>query len=332
MQEQETEVRVLAESTLVVPDSAALRLRRRALGAGARRHAAGLEGGAAVRRHRHRVVDRPAGPRRERHSPIGFRMERTRVRDGGRELAAQRATPRAAARRSRRRRRHRRHGHRRQRAASRPATLTRAAGRAAATSRCDGLRPLGRPAAAARATRWSVRRETGVGRRRRRRQLPRLYLTGCRSRDTALARRAGRASRWCSPTIRASRRRRARSSGRERRAGPVAELLTRWVYDNLEKKITISVPSAAAGARGPARRLQRAHRAVRGAGARRWACRRAPRRAWCTCAGTSTTTPGRRSGSASGWRWTRRSASSLPTRRTCASSSAAWPARSSWCA
>lgn len=32
--------------------------------------------------------------------------------------------------------------------------------------------------------------------------------------------------------------------GRERRAGAVAELLTRWVYGNLEKKITISVPSA----------------------------------------------------------------------------------------
>jgi hypothetical protein len=33
--------------------------------------------------------------------------------------------------------------------------------------------------------------------------------------------------------------------GRERSAGRVAELLTRWVYGNLEKKITISVPSAA---------------------------------------------------------------------------------------
>ncbi|MDP3773773.1 MAG: transglutaminase-like domain-containing protein [Gemmatimonadales bacterium] len=33
--------------------------------------------------------------------------------------------------------------------------------------------------------------------------------------------------------------------GRERRAGVVAELLTHWVYDNLEKKITVSVPSAA---------------------------------------------------------------------------------------
>lgn len=31
---------------------------------------------------------------------------------------------------------------------------------------------------------------------------------------------------------------------REHRAGPVAELLTRWVYDQLEKQITISVPSA----------------------------------------------------------------------------------------
>ncbi len=34
-------------------------------------------------------------------------------------------------------------------------------------------------------------------------------------------------------------------AGRERRAAPVAELLTRWVYDNLEKAITVSVPSAA---------------------------------------------------------------------------------------
>ena len=33
-------------------------------------------------------------------------------------------------------------------------------------------------------------------------------------------------------------------AGRERQAGRVAELLTTWVYDNLEKKITISVPSA----------------------------------------------------------------------------------------
>lgn len=33
-------------------------------------------------------------------------------------------------------------------------------------------------------------------------------------------------------------------AGRERRAGPVAELLTRWVYENLRKRITISVPSA----------------------------------------------------------------------------------------
>ena len=34
-------------------------------------------------------------------------------------------------------------------------------------------------------------------------------------------------------------------AGRERRAGAIAERLTHWVYDNLEKKITISVPSAA---------------------------------------------------------------------------------------
>lgn len=33
-------------------------------------------------------------------------------------------------------------------------------------------------------------------------------------------------------------------AGRERRAGAIAERLTHWVYDNLEKKITISVPSA----------------------------------------------------------------------------------------
>jgi transglutaminase-like putative cysteine protease len=33
-------------------------------------------------------------------------------------------------------------------------------------------------------------------------------------------------------------------AGRERRAGPVAQLLTHWVYENLEKRITISVPSA----------------------------------------------------------------------------------------
>jgi len=33
--------------------------------------------------------------------------------------------------------------------------------------------------------------------------------------------------------------------GRERDAGKVAELLNRWVYRTLEKKITVSVPSAA---------------------------------------------------------------------------------------
>lgn len=33
--------------------------------------------------------------------------------------------------------------------------------------------------------------------------------------------------------------------GRERRAGHVARLINEWVYENLEKKITISVPSAA---------------------------------------------------------------------------------------
>lgn len=32
--------------------------------------------------------------------------------------------------------------------------------------------------------------------------------------------------------------------GRERRADRVAELLTRWVYENLEKRVTVSVPSA----------------------------------------------------------------------------------------
>lgn len=35
-----------------------------------------------------------------------------------------------------------------------------------------------------------------------------------------------------------------RIAGGERRAGAVAELLVRWVHDNLEKKITVSVPSA----------------------------------------------------------------------------------------
>ena len=32
--------------------------------------------------------------------------------------------------------------------------------------------------------------------------------------------------------------------GRERRAGPVAELLTRWVHDDLRKEMTVSIPSA----------------------------------------------------------------------------------------
>jgi transglutaminase-like putative cysteine protease len=72
---------------------------------------------------------------------------------------------------------------------------------------------------------------------------PAAYLARLPIRDTALA-----AELASEPLIQASDPRiqaQARQIvERERRAGRVAELLTRWVYDALEKRITISVPSA----------------------------------------------------------------------------------------
>jgi hypothetical protein len=86
-----------------------------------------------------------------------------------------------------------------------------------------------------------VTRETGMGGLAGAR--PRLYLVRLPMHDAALA--ADLASEPLvqadDPRIEAQAR---QIVGRERRAGPVAELLTHWVYRNLRKEITISVPSA----------------------------------------------------------------------------------------
>ena len=72
---------------------------------------------------------------------------------------------------------------------------------------------------------------------------PRLYVTRLPVRDTALAAELASEPLVQSddPRIQAQAR---QIAGRERRAGPAAELLTHWVYRNLKKEITISVPSA----------------------------------------------------------------------------------------
>ncbi len=86
-----------------------------------------------------------------------------------------------------------------------------------------------------------VRRETGLG------DLPgaqpRLYLMRLPVADTTVAAELASEPLVQSddPRIQAQAR---QIVGRERRAGPVAEALTHWVYRNLKKEITISVPSA----------------------------------------------------------------------------------------
>ncbi len=86
-----------------------------------------------------------------------------------------------------------------------------------------------------------VRRESGVGRRPG--APPSGYLARLPVNDTAL-----RADLAAEPLVQADDPRiqaQARQIvGRERRAGAVAEALTHWVYGNLKKEITISVPSA----------------------------------------------------------------------------------------
>jgi hypothetical protein len=86
-----------------------------------------------------------------------------------------------------------------------------------------------------------VRRETGMGGLAG--AQPRLYLWRLPVRDTALAGELASEPLVQSddPRIEAQAR---QIAGRERRAGPVAELLTHWVYRSLKKEITISVPSA----------------------------------------------------------------------------------------
>ena len=86
-----------------------------------------------------------------------------------------------------------------------------------------------------------VRRETGVGRMPG--PQPARYLTKLPVLDAAFTGdlAAEPLVQSDDPRIQAQAR---QIVGRERRAGAVAELLTRWVYDNLKKEITISVPSA----------------------------------------------------------------------------------------
>jgi transglutaminase-like putative cysteine protease len=87
----------------------------------------------------------------------------------------------------------------------------------------------------------TVRREAGVGDRPG--QPPPLYSRRLPVLDTALAAELASEPLVQSddPRIQAQAR---RIVGRERRAGPVAGLLAHWVYENLRKEITISVPSA----------------------------------------------------------------------------------------
>ncbi len=87
----------------------------------------------------------------------------------------------------------------------------------------------------------TVTRETGVGAAPG--QPPKLYFTRLPVLDTALERYVAPEPLVQSddPRIQAQAR---LIAGRERRAGPVAELLTRWVDANLRKEVVIGVPSA----------------------------------------------------------------------------------------
>ena len=91
-------------------------------------------------------------------------------------------------------------------------------------------------------------------------------------------------------------RRRGRAGrGRGRRAPAArAERLVRHVNALLEKKPTVSLPSALRGPAHPGRRLQRAHRPLRRPGPRRWASRPGSRWASSTSTAPSTTTRGPR--------------------------------------
>jgi len=239
MQEQETEVRVLAESTLIVPDSATFDSSA-GRWVGAREDTlrawkiAQQYGGVGVESWidgQGRVV--------RATSPVGFRMDRTAF-----EIAVE--------------------NWRRSRGAARPA-----AGRgsdviaATAIAANAELRPdtLGELRVVLRNVslggfdldggRQRLEGDTLVVRREvlsaPRPALPSVPVGGLQARlplrDTALA-----AELVPEPLIQSSDPRiqaQARQIvGRERRAGRVANLLTRWVFDNVEKRITISVPSA----------------------------------------------------------------------------------------
>ena len=238
MQEQETEVRILAESTLVVPDSASfdstagrwVPARFDTVRAWKVSQQYGGIGISSWVDQQGRIVSAT--------SPIGFRMERTAF-----EMAVE--------------------NWRRTRGAARPA-----AGRgedviaATAIAANVALQPaslaelrvvlrnvslegfdLGGGRQQLLGDTLVVRREAGVALTAPQAAWPAGLVTHLPIRDTALDAELAAEPLVQSndPRIQAQAR---LIAGREHRAGPVAELLTHWVYDNLEKKITISVPSA----------------------------------------------------------------------------------------
>jgi len=246
MEEQDTEVRVLAESTMVVPDSArydstaALWVPARADTVRAWKISQRY-GGVGVESW----VD-PQGRVVSATSPIGFRMERTAF-----EIAVE--------------------NWRRSRGAASPAAGRGSDVVAATAIAADvELRPAeiselrvvlrdvtleGFDLAGGRqlldGDTLTVRREAGTSpsaptSTRLRGLLTHLPITAASAGDSsrravAVALRPEALVQSDDPRIQAQAR---QIAGREHRAGPVAELLTRWVYENIEKRITISVPSA----------------------------------------------------------------------------------------
>lgn len=238
MQAQETEVRILAESTLVVPDSARfdstegrwVPARADTVRAWKVSQQYGGIGIASWVDQQGRVVSAT--------SPIGFRMERTafelavenwrRTRGsarpaGGRGEDVIAATAIAAN------------------VELRPATLAELRVVLRNVS-LEGL-DLGGGRQQLVGDTLVVRRETGVALTAPPSAQLRGLLEHLPIRDTALDAELAAEPLVQSndPRIQAQAR---LIAGREHRAGPVAELLTHWVYDNLAKKITISVPSA----------------------------------------------------------------------------------------
>ena len=238
LQEQPVEVRILAESTLVVPDSAKLDstsqqwvpARFDTLKAWKVQQQYGGVGITSWVDEQGRVVSET--------SPIGFRMQRTAFEIAVQNWRHNRVAARAAAA-----------GAGDVIAATaiasnvdlRPATLA----ELRVVLRNVDLHGLDLSGGRQRLVGDTlvVRRETGYALSAPPSSRLRGLLTALPLHDTAFA--AELASEPLvqadDPRIQAEAR---QIVGHERRAGPVAELLTRWVYENLKKEITISVPSA----------------------------------------------------------------------------------------